>query len=224
MTKTFIREMFVSIQGEGPHIGEEQIFVRFCGCNLKCKYCDTDFDRSKSVEYTAEQFLSKIDSFRSNGSISLTGGEPLLSVDFLSEVLPALKKKGYIIYLETNGTLPENLKRVIHYVDIVAADLKLQSATGIRTNKNIVYDFFDIAKQKETFAKIVFNSDITEEEILFAAELAQKYDIELILQPEMSGDKFSVSVHKCEEIFSAFKEKYDKIRLIPQMHKFLNVR
>ena len=46
--KTSIREIFSSIQGEGTHIGEKHVFVRFCKCNLKCDFCDTDFEIKNS--------------------------------------------------------------------------------------------------------------------------------------------------------------------------------
>ena len=58
--KVKIREIFKSIQGEGPHVGEQQVFVRFCGCNLKCRYCDTDFEISISKEFTPEELLTEI--------------------------------------------------------------------------------------------------------------------------------------------------------------------
>ena len=43
MSKIKIKEIFESIQGEGPYVGYKQLFIRFCNCNLKCNYCDTEF-------------------------------------------------------------------------------------------------------------------------------------------------------------------------------------
>ena len=224
MEKALIREIFLSIQGEGPYIGEEQLFVRFCGCNLNCKYCDTDFIASRSKEYTPDEFVNIINSYNKNLTISLTGGEPLLSAKFLSEVLPKIKQVGHKIYLETNGTLPEQLKKIFPYIDVIAADIKLSSATGENYNQQNIYDFFDIAQGKTLFAKIVFDNSVKEEEILFAAKIAKKYDVELILQPKMDKDNFAASTQEIEDIFFKFKKLYDNVRLIPQMHKFLNIR
>ena len=53
-----IKEFFTSIQGEGPFVGYKQLFVRFCGCNLSCKYCDTDYRTVDSIEYTTEELAN----------------------------------------------------------------------------------------------------------------------------------------------------------------------
>ena len=113
-----IKEVFASIQGEGPYIGAKQLFIRFCDCNLRCHYCDTDFT-GESDEYTPESLFEVIIQFDLNTiySVSLTGGEPLLSVDFLEKFLPILKEHHLKVYLETNATLPDELKRIIEYVN-----------------------------------------------------------------------------------------------------------
>ena len=224
MKKANIKEIFQSIQGEGIYVGEMQIFVRFCGCNLNCRFCDTEHDTKSSTLYTSDALINEINKYGKCQTISFTGGEPLLNADFLAEVLPVLKQQGHKIYLETNGTLPEYLEKVIQYTDVVAADIKLYSSAKIYPDKSKVSKFFDIAKEKETFAKAVFNSDITDEEIEFVTDLAKSYDIEVILQPEMIGNSFALPVSSCEEIFRKFYSKYKKIRLIPQMHKFLSVK
>ena len=224
MTKTFIREVFTSIQGEGPYVGERQIFVRFCGCNLKCKYCDTDFEVSKSKEFTPKELLEEVCKDAVRPIISLTGGEPLLSVEFLSEFLPLAKDFGAKIYLETNATLADNLEKIIDFVDIISADIKLESSTGEKIPLEIFDKFFEVAKPKELFAKVVFNEKITDDEIISATELAKKHDFPLILQPEMIGDKFGVSVEFCERLLDRFLREYRNVRLIPQVHKFLAVR
>ena len=53
-----IREIFTSIQGEGPFVGYKQLFVRFSKCNLNCKYCDTDF--SPEFEPDEEELYSEL--------------------------------------------------------------------------------------------------------------------------------------------------------------------
>lgn len=220
---TRIKEIFASIQGEGPYIGYKQVFVRFCNCNLKCNYCDTEFAPDEYFEdFSPVELADYIKRFENFHSISLTGGEPLLSVEFLKEFLPLCGNNK--IYLETNATLSDKLAEIIDFIDIISADIKLESATGIKDTLKFHDKFFEIAKRKECFAKIVFNEKITDEEIKNCCELAQKYNIELVLQPEMNGDKFAVDVEFSEKVLDKFLNLYPKIRLIPQVHKFLNVR
>ena len=147
-----------------------------------------------------------------------------MSVDFLSEFLPLAHQKGHKIYLETNATLPDKLLSVLDYIDIVSADIKLESATGMKIDKSVTERFFALAEDKDIFAKIVFDENIRDDEIEFAVLLAEKYHFELILQPKMNNDKMSVTTKFCEKIFDKFYSKYPNVRLIPQVHKFLDVR
>lgn len=222
MTK--IREIFNSIQGEGPYVGTPQVFVRFCGCNLSCSFCDTDFDPKKSKDYTPHELLSKIEQFGEALTVSLTGGEPLVSVDFLEDFLPLLKSRGHNVYLETNGTLPDNLLRIIRYVDVIAADIKLESATGMPLNIENSKRFFSLGSDKEIFAKVVFNDKITDKEISDCIEIARCANCEIILQPEMRGNDFAISHENRGRTFEKFYSLYKKVRLIPQVHKFMDIR
>ena len=220
MTK--VKEVFKSIQGEGLYIGYEQVFVRFCRCNLNCNYCDTDFlSDGNTKDFSSKELADIINSITGIHSVSLTGGEPLLEIDFLKEFLPLCKHK---IYLETNATLADNLSQIIDYVDYVSADIKLESATGNKNNFGLHDKFFDVAKRKDLFAKVVFNKNIAQYEIDETVKLAKKYNIQLVLQPQMKGDSFVDKSEDIERVFKIFAEKYSKSRLIPQMHKFLKVQ
>lgn len=216
--RTKVNEIFSSIQGEGPVVGYKQLFIRFCGCNLKCSYCDTDF--SSGELYTPQELFDKISTdynLKSFHSISLTGGEPLLSTEFLKEFLPLIKNKTKI-YLETNATLSDKLVQIKDYIDIISADIKL----GL--NPEIHKEFFKHCDGIETFAKIVFDENISDLEIEQCINLATEFNIELVLQPKMDGYKMTVSSDFCNRILNKFTESYQRVRLIPQVHKFLDVR
>ena len=203
------------------YIGVKQLFVRFCGCNLNCKYCDTDFGAEKSLKYSVEELLNKVNEHKDCHSISLTGGEPLLQINFLKEFLP---KCDLPIYLETNGTLANELEEIIDYIDYISADIKLPSATYIEPLWDKHYEFFSVASKKILFAKIVFDEKIMEDEINKAVELVSKYNIELILQPKSDKDFVVKNVTFAEDIFDKFLKRYKRVRLIPQVHKYMNVR
>ena len=225
-----VKEIFDSIQGEGPYVGVRQLFIRFCRCNLLCEYCDTDFtynfeDNSSKI-FTPKslyEFIKKEYNISEFHSVSLTGGEPLLEWNFLQEFLPLLKNDGVKIYLETNATLAKEFYLISDYIDIVSADIKLKSSTGLDTTE-LHSEFFRNCSKTETFAKIVFDENITDKEIKKCAEFGGKYNIELILQPKMIGNKMSPSAQFCQNLLNKFTKIYPKTRLIPQVHKFLDVR
>ena len=60
VNEVYIKEIFTSIQGEGLYVGEKQIFVRFCKCNLACRYCDTDFSLKKKKKYLDSELFDFI--------------------------------------------------------------------------------------------------------------------------------------------------------------------
>ena len=218
--KTKIKEIFTSIQGEGPYVGYKQLFVRFCKCNLMCKYCDTDFDSKNTKEYSPDELVSICKQYPDCHSVSLTGGEPLADIKFLEEFIPNSPLE---VYLETNGTLYNELRKVIDKVAYVAMDIKLPSCTGMASKFNEHDKFLEIASMQKTFVKIVFDSNITNEEIANTANLCSKYNVELILQPKMNGNVLSVTSDFMTDILNKYLAIHPKTRLIPQVHKFLNV-
>lgn len=219
--KVKIKEVFTSIQGEGLFIGYKQLFIRFCGCNLSCNYCDTDYRTVDSREYYLNELIEIVKTNSDCHSVSLTGGEPLLNTGFLKEFLPQCALP---VYLETNATLAGELGEIIDYVDYIAADIKLASCTGGNNLFSEHDRFFNVASHKTLFAKIVFDENITEEEINNCCKLGAKYNIELVLQPRMSENKFSFEKEIFESVLNKFLKKYKKTRLIPQVHKFLEIR
>lgn len=215
--ETKIKEIFTSIQGEGLEVGKKHIFVRFCKCNLNCSYCDTDFIEGNN--YSTQKLFETLKNIDCE-TISFTGGEPLVDVDFLISFLYEYKTKlNKKIYLETNGTMQTELKKIIDLIDVVSMDIKLESATGQKNRFEDNEEFLKVASQKEVFIKVVFDNSIKEDEIIQTCAIAKKYNTEIILQPKMPMNEDL----KSEEIFEKFYSKYKNIRLVPQTHKFLNL-
>ena len=117
-----VKEIFLTLQGEGAHAGRAAVFCRFAGCNLWsgreqdrpdaiCKFCDTDFvgtDGTLGARYATADDLADAIAGQWAGEhgyryVVLTGGEPLLQVD--AELIDALHARGFTIGLETNGTI-----------------------------------------------------------------------------------------------------------------------
>jgi 7-carboxy-7-deazaguanine synthase len=123
-----VKEIFLTLQGEGAHAGRAAVFCRFAGCNLwsgreedrasaTCRFCDTDFvgtdgtlgNRYVSAEELADTVARQWTGDDCNRYVVLTGGEPLLQVD--APLIGALHARGFTIAVETNGTIeaPEGL-------------------------------------------------------------------------------------------------------------------
>ena len=124
-----IDEKFVSINGEGQRAGELAVFLRFCGCNLNCGYCDTHWANTSDVKYelaSAEEIVAYV---KSTGvkNVTLTGGEPLLQAN-IAYLIGLLGASGAEVEIETNGSVP--LKNIVSISPrpAVTADYKLPSS------------------------------------------------------------------------------------------------
>ncbi|MCC2976293.1 7-carboxy-7-deazaguanine synthase [Sphingomonas sp. PL-96] len=117
-----VKEMFLTLQGEGVHAGRRAVFVRFAGCNLwsgreidrataVCRFCDTDFvgtDGEGGGKFAdASALVAAVEGFWGTGTerrfVVLTGGEPMLQID--DALVEALHAAGFTIAIESNGTI-----------------------------------------------------------------------------------------------------------------------
>ena len=103
--KLWVHSVFLTIQGEGPFSGTPALFVRMAGCNLQCKFCDTEFENSDAY-YTQKELAKKIMSETSSSLVNLivfTGGEPLRQN--IAWLIEHLLDQGLEVQVETAGTL-----------------------------------------------------------------------------------------------------------------------
>ena len=108
-----INDIFYSIQGEGHNTGRAAVFIRFAGCNLRCGFCDTEFDTYR--EMTDEEIIAEVSRYKvsrcevrgtryENSLVVLTGGEPTLQAD--EAFVDLLHQHGFEVAMESNGTRP----------------------------------------------------------------------------------------------------------------------
>lgn len=216
---------------------------------MSCRYCDTEArllkDVPAKIEKTPgaqnfdninnplaeEQLLEIIRNLNKpkniHQAVALTGGEPLLQIDFLKNFLPKINDFNLLAYLETNGTLSDRLAEIIDWVDIVAMDFKSPSATGLDSYLEEHRKFLEIASKREVFVKIVITQETKASEIDEAAELiaAQKTTIPLVLQPVTPHGiiKHRPSAEHILALQAVAKRRLDNVRVIPQTNKLLGM-
>lgn len=103
-----IQEVFPTLQGEGPFVGQPAVFVRLGGCNLACDFCDTDFEGFRRISlndilHEVEVVAQNEEGVRTRKLVVITGGEPLRQN--IVPMCEALLGKGFKVQIETNGTL-----------------------------------------------------------------------------------------------------------------------
>lgn len=240
--KAPVREIFVSVQGEGPYVGYRQIFIRFPRCNLDCLYCDTAKDWSEgnkcmvqskpgSEEFmpfdnplTTDQILELIKHYDHIHSVSLTGGEPLIYARFIKE----LKPTRYPLYLETNMTLPEGAKEVKDVVRYVSGDFKLKGHCDFKGQYERYFNdttrSFSILRRtsfRDCFCKIIVTRDVEKEDMMHALDQIKGCISTLVLQPVTPASRVfeRVEVTRVMELQKAAMDMIEDVRVIPQTHK-----
>jgi len=107
-------EVFPTLQGEGPFVGQPSVFVRLGGCNLACGFCDTEFERFE--EMPLDGVLQKIthEAAGLRDLVVITGGEPLRQE--IGPLCTTLLARGLRVQIETNGTLWRELPAAVNIV------------------------------------------------------------------------------------------------------------
>ena len=203
--KYSVKEIFLTIQGEGYNSGRKATFCRFSGCNLwdgkesskktsKCNFCDTDFvgvDGINGGKYTLSALINKIEKV-SKEFIVFTGGEPLLQLN--EKLNKDLKKKNYEIAIETNGTIkpPEG-------VDWICVSPKIKNEIVLNYGNELKVVYPQEGLNLNEFEKLDFEH--------------------FYLQP-LHDEKYEQNLKKTLKIIM----KYPKWKLSLQTHKFIGVK
>jgi 7-carboxy-7-deazaguanine synthase (Cx14CxxC type) len=167
-----VKEIFLTLQGEGAHAGRAAVFCRFAGCNLWsgreqdragaiCQFCDTDFvgtdgtlggryaSADELADIIAAQWTGKDTNENANRYAVLTGGEPMLQLD--GPLVDALHARDFAIGVETNGTIlpPEGL-------DWICVSPKAGADLVLRQGHELKLVFPQQAAMPEAFAGLAF--------------------------------------------------------------------
>jgi 7-carboxy-7-deazaguanine synthase (Cx14CxxC type) len=206
-----VKEIFLTLQGEGAQAGRRAVFCRFAGCNLWtgreqdrakaiCKFCDTDFvgtDGTLGAKYAdAAALATTIAECWGQGGddryVVLTGGEPMLQVD--AALIDALHEQGFTIAIETNGTFA-----VPRSIDWICVSPKAGS---------------DLVQMSGDELKLVFPQPGSDVERLAKLEFTHR-----LIQP-LDDPNAAANVQQCIDLVMADP----RWRLSLQTHKSLGLR
>ena len=194
-----VNDIFYSLQGEGHNVGRAAVFIRFAGCNLRCPFCDTEFESFR--EMTADEIIEAIAPFESR-FVVLTGGEPTLQVD--EAFVDLLHAHGYEVAMESNGTIPA--PRNLDWLT-VSPKRPLKEGWGIET-------------RSPDEIKIVFSS-AEDVETICGSHMPSRLGARLYLQPCDTGDaeRNRGIVAACVD----YIKRHPEWRLSLQTHKLIGI-
>jgi 7-carboxy-7-deazaguanine synthase len=98
-----VTEIFHSIQGESSHIGRPCVFVRLTGCNLRCRWCDSEYTFTGGEKMSLDEVLARVAAYGCN-LVEVTGGEPLAQAESL-DLIKRLLDGGHEVLIETSGSI-----------------------------------------------------------------------------------------------------------------------
>ncbi|MCM1579401.1 MAG: putative 7-carboxy-7-deazaguanine synthase QueE [Ruminococcus sp.] len=207
-----VAEKFVSINGEGPLAGQAAAFIRFCGCNLRCGYCDTawaqEFDGGEDMtgEEIAE-FVKKSGVY----NVTLTGGEPLMR-EGMEELICALGNIPCHVEIETNGSMDISSLAGVSPRPSFTLDYKLPGSgmEGAMLLGNYKY------LQKEDAVKFVAGS---KEDLLRGEEVIREYKLNDKCRVFFGVVYGKLSLQEAAEFIIGRKIKGAALQL--QMHKYI---
>ena len=238
-----IIEIFSSIQGEGKYVGCRQVFVRLEGCNLDCTYCDTEneigrhtrcmvempvgthelvpYENPLSPEEVAEIITHLADGVPHH-SLSITGGEPLLHAAFIRALAPHVHLP---IYLESNGTLHEELKKCVDCVAGISMDIKLPDVLS-RPVWDAHARFLSVARAVDVYVKVVVAAETRAEYVERAARMVAEIAPAtlFVLQPVTPyGGCTAPTPARLLELQRIALCHLPDVRIIPQTHRMMDL-
>lgn len=172
MTTYAVKELYYTLQGEGAQTGRAAVFCRFAGCNLWsgreadrataiCRFCDTDFvgldgpgggryPSAEALADTVERAWPAESGERTGRLVVCTGGEPLLQLD--PPLIEELHVRGFVVAIETNGTLP-----VPPGVDWVCVSPKAEADLVVTTGDELKLIYPQAGAEPERYLGLAFD-------------------------------------------------------------------
>jgi 7-carboxy-7-deazaguanine synthase len=234
-----VSEIFTSIEGEGIFVGKKTLFIRFSGCHLKCKWCDTkyalplDSGTEYQIDEIKELITNELQPF--TYKVNFTGGEPLLQSDAVIELADFIKKQTNLkTYIESSCFDSELFSKVLPFIDICKIEFKTEDSKVV---ENEEYDELllnevkclelAVESNKTTYIKIVVtNSTDLESFKNLVSSISDKIKpssiVGFIIQPSHGVDQ--PTVDKLLDTYDIVQPMFPEVRIIPQLHKEIGAR
>lgn len=234
-----VSEIFTSIEGEGIFVGKKTLFIRFSGCHLKCRWCDTKYalPLDSGTEYQMNEIedliIRELQPF--TYKVNFTGGEPLLQTDAVIKLADFIKKQTNLkTYIESSCFDSELFSKVLPYIDICKIEFKTDDSKVV---ENEVYDSLllneikclelAVESNKTTYIKIVVTNSTNLESFKnlvynISKKIRPSDIVGFIIQPSHGVDQ--PTVNKLLDTYDIVQPMFPEVRIIPQLHKEIGAR
>jgi organic radical activating enzyme len=234
-----VSEIFTSIEGEGIFVGKKTLFIRFSGCHLKCRWCDTKYalPLDSGTDYQIDEIknliIKELQPF--TYKVNFTGGEPLLQTQAVIELADFIKKQTNLkTYMESSCFDSELFSKVLPYIDICKVEFKTDDSKVVEDEEydNLLLNEIRclelaIESNKATYIKIVVtNSTNLESFKNLVYNISKKIKpsdiLGFIIQPSFGIDQ--PTVNKLLDTYDIVQPMFPEVRIIPQLHKEMGAR
>ncbi|HEX6377979.1 MAG TPA: 7-carboxy-7-deazaguanine synthase QueE [Nitrososphaeraceae archaeon] len=234
-----VSEIFTSIEGEGIFVGKKTLFIRFSGCHLKCRWCDTKYalPLDSGTEYQIDEIedliIRELQPF--TYKVNFTGGEPLLQTDAVIKLADFIKKQTNLkTYIESSCFDSELFSKVLPYIDICKIEFKTDDSKVV---ENEVYDSLllneikclelAVESNKTTYIKIVVTNSTNLESFKnlvynISKKIRPSDIVGFIIQPSHGVDQ--PTVNKLLDTYDIVQPMFPEVRIISQLHKEIGAR
>lgn len=197
MNNLKLNDVFWTLQGEGEQWGRRALFVRMPYCNLKCSWCDTEFNSHK--DWTEEKFRE----FASEGKAKfavITGGEPMMNKQ-TPRIIEILQEMDFEIACESNGTFP-----ILPGIDFATVSPKREAKFSIlSSNFNKIHELKLVVDGPDVFG------------------IAKEYEDVLPITTRLSLSPEFNQMEQCVKLITEFLKENPRWRLNLQTHKWLRI-
>jgi organic radical activating enzyme len=234
-----VSEIFTSIEGEGIFVGKKTLFIRFSGCHLKCRWCDTkyalplDSGTDYQINEIKDLIIKELQPF--TYKVNFTGGEPLLQTEAVIELADFVKKQTNVkTYMESSCFDSELFSKVLPYIDICKIEFKTDDSKVVEDEEydNLILNEIKclelaVESNKATYIKIVVTNSTNLESfknlVYNISEKIKPSDIlGLIIQPSFGIDQ--PTVNKLLDTYDIVQPMFPEVRIIPQLHKEIGAK